>query len=275
MLRFDCSQPQVMAIVNITPDSFYARSRQVEREAVVRRIREAVEQGANLLDIGGCSSRPGAAPIDEAEEWRRVSMGLEVARQLAPHIPLSVDTFRSGIVQRAVERFGEVVVNDISAGEQDPEMIPTVARLGLSFVAMHMRGVPTTMQQMTSYERDIASEVVTYFERRVSEFLAAGVRREQIILDPGFGFAKSVEQNYELLAGLHRLCGLGLPVLVGLSRKSMIYRVLNTTPDEALAGSVALGWEALRQGATILRVHDVCEAVDSVRLFRAFQQNSI
>ena len=275
MLRFDCSQPQVMAIVNITPDSFYARSRQVEREAVVRRIREAVEQGANLLDIGGCSSRPGAAPIDEAEEWRRVSMGLEEARRLAPHIPLSVDTFRSGIVQRAVERFGEVVVNDISAGEQDPEMIPTVARLGLSFVAMHMRGVPTTMQQMTSYERDIASEVVTYFERRVSEFLAAGVRREQIILDPGFGFAKSVEQNYELLAGLHRLCGLGLPVLVGLSRKSMIYRVLNTTPDEALAGSVALGWEALRQGATILRVHDVCEAVDSVRLFRAFQQNSI
>ena len=275
MLRFDCSQPQVMAIVNITPDSFYARSRQVEREAVVRRIREAVEQGANLLDIGGCSSRPGAAPIDEAEEWRRVSMGLEEARRLAPHIPLSVDTFRSGIVQRAVERFGEVVVNDISAGEQDPEMIPTVARLGLSFVAMHMRGVPTTMQQMTSYERDIASEVVTYFERRVSEFLAAGVRREQIILDPGLGFAKSVEQNYELLAGLHRLCGLGLPVLVGLSRKSMIYRVLNTTPDEALAGSVALGWEALRQGATILRVHDVCEAVDSVRLFRAFQQNSI
>ena len=267
----DLSSPRVMAIVNVTPDSFYAGSRTPDAAAVECRIREAVAEGADILDVGGYSSRPGADEVSVEEEWRRVALGVEVARRVAPGVPVSVDTFRSEVAERTLRMFGEVIVNDISAGELDPAMWSVVAAHDVPYVAMHMKGTPQTMQSQTDYRRDITTEVVDYFRLRVDAMLAAGIRRERIILDPGFGFAKTAEQNFELLAGLHRLCGLGFPVLAGLSRKSMIYRTLGCTPAESLAGSVALGWECLRQGARILRVHDVREAVDTVKLFNAYR----
>ena len=271
-MQIDLSKPQVMAIVNITPDSFYAGSRTTEAAAVERRVREALDEGASILDVGGYSSRPGACEVPPDEEWRRVRPGLDTVRRLAPGVPVSVDTFRSEVVERAAAAFGDLIVNDISAGELDPAMAGTVARLGLPYIAMHMKGDPQTMQSLTAYRRDIVTEVVAYFERRAAELEAAGIRRDRLVLDPGFGFAKSVEQNYALLAGLPRLRALGYPVLAGLSRKSMIYKVLGTTPAEALAGTVALGWEALRGGATLLRVHDVREAVETIRLYTFYER---
>lgn len=270
-MQIDFTRPQVMAILNVTPDSFHAASRMPDAAAVARRVREAVEAGASIIDVGGYSSRPGANEVAVEEEWRRVALGVDTVRRLAPGMPVSVDTFRSGIAERTVREFGPVIVNDISAGELDAEMIPAVARLGVPYVAMHMKGDPQTMQSLTAYRREIVSEVVDYFCGRTAQLLAAGIRPEHLVLDPGFGFAKTTEQNYELLAGLHRLCALGFPVLAGVSRKSMIYRVLGVTPSESLAGSVALGWECLRQGATVLRVHDVREAVDTVRLFHTYE----
>lgn len=271
-IPFDPARRQVMAILNVTPDSFYAESRMPDAEAVERRVREAVAAGASVIDVGGYSSRPGADEVSPEEEWRRVERGVGAVRRLAPAMPVSVDTFRSEIVTRTVERFGEVIVNDISAGELDARMVPTVARLGLRYIAMHMKGDPKTMQSRTDYRRDIVTEVVDYFRVRCRRLEEAGIARERIILDPGFGFAKTLEQNYELLAGLHALCDLGYPVLAGLSRKSMIYRLLDVAPADSLAGTVALDWECLRQGASILRVHDVREAVDTVRLFEAFDR---
>lgn len=271
---FDFSQPRVMAILNVTPDSFFAGSRMPDAPHVERRVREAVAEGASIIDVGGYSSRPGADEVSPGEEWRRVKLGVGAVRRLAPGMAVSVDTFRSEVAARAIERFGPLIINDISAGELDPAMPAVAAKYGVPYIAMHMKGDPKTMQSLTDYKRDITAEVVAYFEARVAALLAAGIAREHLVLDPGFGFPKTTEQNYELLAGLHRLCALGYPVLAGLSRKSMIYRVLGVTPAQSLAGTVALGWECLRQGAAILRVHDVREAVDTVRIFNAYVQNS-
>ena len=271
---FDFSQPRVMAILNVTPDSFFAGSRMPDAPHVERRVREAVAEGASIIDVGGYSSRPGADEVSPGEEWRRVKLGVGAVRRLAPGMAVSVDTFRSEVAARAIERFGPLIINDISAGELDPAMPAVAAKYGVPYIAMHMKGDPKTMQSLTDYKRDITAEVVAYFEARVAALLAAGIAREHLVLVPGFGFAKTTEQNYELLAGLHRLCALGYPVLAGLSRKSMIYRVLGVTPAQSLAGTVALGWECLRQGAAILRVHDVREAVDTVRIFNAYVQNS-
>lgn len=271
---FDFSQPRVMAILNVTPDSFFAGSRMPDAPHVERRVREAVAEGASIIDVGGYSSRPGADEVSPGEEWRRVKLGVGAVRRLAPGMAVSVDTFRSEVAARAIERFGPLIINDISAGELDPAMPAVAAKYGVPYIAMHMKGDPKTMQSLTDYKRDITAEVVAYFEAKVAALLAAGIAREHLVLDPGFGFAKTTEQNYELLAGLHRLCALGYPVLAGLSRKSMIYRVLGVTPAQSLAGTVALGWECLRQGAAILRVHDVREAVDTVRIFNAYVQNS-
>ena len=271
---FDFSQTRVMAILNVTPDSFFAGSRMPDATHVERRVKEAAAEGASIIDVGGYSSRPGADEVPVDEEWRRVELGIGAVRRLAPGVLISVDTFRSEVAARAIEKFGPLIINDISAGELDPQMPATAARCGVPYVAMHMKGDPKTMQSLTDYKRDITAEVVAYFEARVAALLAAGIAREHLVLDPGFGFAKTTEQNYELLAGLHRLCALGYPVLAGLSRKSMIYRVLGVTPAQSLAGTVALGWECLRQGAAILRVHDVREAVDTVRIFNAYVQNS-
>lgn len=272
-INLDLSRPQVMAIVNVTPDSFFAGSRMPDAAHVERRVREAAAEGASIIDVGGYSSRPGADEVSAAEEWRRVELGLEAVRRLAPGVIVSVDTFRSEVAARAIEKFGPLLINDISAGELDPQMPAVAAKYGVPYIAMHMKGDPQTMQTLTEYRCDITAEVTAYFEAKSAALLAAGIRRENIILDPGFGFAKTTEQNYELLAGLHRICALGYPVLAGLSRKSMIYRVLDATPAESLAGSVALGWECLRQGAAILRVHDVREAVDTVKIFNVYGQN--
>ena len=271
-VSIDLSAPQVMAILNVTPDSFYAGSRMPDAGAVEQHVREAVAEGAHLIDVGGYSSRPGADEVPADEEWRRVALGVEAVRRLAPGVTVSVDTFRSEVAAKAIETFGPLIINDISAGELDPAMLSVAAKYDVPYIAMHMKGDPRTMQSQTDYRRDITTEVVDYFRSRTETMLAAGIRPGNIILDPGFGFAKTTGQNYELLAGLHRLCELGYPVLAGLSRKSMIYKVLDATPAESLAGTVALGWECLRQGAAILRVHDVREAVDTVRLFNMFRQ---
>ena len=271
-LNIDFSTPQVMAILNVTPDSFYAGSRMPDADAVERHVREAVAEGAQWIDVGGYSSRPGADEVPADEEWRRVALGVGAVRRLAPGMTVSVDTFRSEVAAKAIEEFGPLVINDISAGELDPAMLSVAAKYDVPYIAMHMKGDPRTMQSQTDYRRDITTEVVDYFRMRTEAMLAAGIRPENIILDPGFGFAKTTEQNYELLAGLHRLCALGYPVLAGLSRKSMIYKVLDVTPAESLAGTIALGWECLRQGAKILRVHDVREAADTVRLFNMFRR---
>lgn len=272
-IELDFSQPRVMAILNVTPDSFYAGSRMPDASRVERRVREAVDEGAAFIDVGGYSSRPGADEVSPDEEWRRVELGVGAVRRLSPAMTVSVDTFRSEVAARAIEKFGPLVINDISAGELDPQMPAVAAKYGVPYIAMHMKGDPKTMQSLTDYKRDITAEVVAYFEAKAAQLSAVGIRRENIVLDPGFGFAKTTEQNYELLAGLHRLCALGYPVLAGLSRKSMIYRALGTTPAESLAGTVALGWECLRQGAAILRVHDVREAADTIALFNLYEQN--
>lgn len=260
---------QVMAIVNVTTDSFYEGSRVTDAEAIERRISEAVAAGAMIIDIGGYSSRQGADDIPMEQEWSRVDMGVGAARRVAPEVAVSVDTFRAEIVRRTVAKYGAVIVNDITAGEGDDRMFDTVAELGVPYVAMHMRGTPQTMQSKTEY-KDVVTEVVEYLSSRATELQRRGVKSKNIILDPGFGFAKSVEQNYQLLAGLDRLCALGYAVLVGLSRKSMIYKVLDTTPQNALAGTTALNWEAINRGATILRVHDVEPAVQIVEIFREY-----
>lgn len=268
--RLDLSRPQIMAIVNVTNDSFFDGGRFTGEDAIAARVSQVVEEGAAIVDIGGYSSRPNATDVSIEEEWLRVKSGLSVVRRLAEGVAVSIDTFRAEVARRAVEEFGEVIINDISAGEIDPDIIDVAAKYRLPYVAMHMRGTPQTMLSMTDYPRGVTEEVCDYFQERVAYLRERGV--EQIVLDPGFGFAKTTEQNYELLAGLNRLCDLGYPVLAGLSRKSMIYKVLDVTPAEALNGTTALNWEALRQGATILRVHDVREAAETVKLFEAYNK---
>lgn len=264
--NINLSDSHVMAIVNLTPDSFYSESRNDDFDAAIKAVERAASEGATIVDLGGYSSRPGADDVAVEEEWRRVCMGLEAVQRVDAGVVVSIDTFRSEIVRRAVDGYGDIIVNDISAGEIDPEMVPTVARLGLNYVAMHMRGTPSTMQQMTSYDSGVTEGVVSYFRHRVMQLESAGIARQRIILDPGFGFAKNVEQNFELLKGLDSIRALGYPLLVGLSRKSMIYRSLDIKPEEALPGSLALAWQALQGGNTILRVHDVAATMQVLRL---------
>ena len=256
--------------VNVTDDSFYSASRTMERSGIASRVEKAIADGASVIDVGGYSSRPGASDIPVGEEWRRVDAGIAAVREVDPSVEISVDTFRSEIVRRACDRYGRITVNDISAGEADAGMIPAVAELGLTYIMMHMRGTPSTMQSQTGYA-DVVSEVKEYLLARAEYAVSAGVKRELLVLDPGFGFAKTVEQNYELMRRLHEICRTGYPVLAGISRKSMIYRLLGITPEESLIGTAALNWEALRQGASILRVHDVREAAWVVRMFEAFR----
>lgn len=269
--HIDLSVPRVMTIVNVTPDSFYDGSRSFTEEEIERHVVRAIEEGADMLDVGGYSSRPNADDVAVDEEIARVGRAMKVIRRVCPEMVVSIDTFRAEVVRRIVDEWGACIVNDISAGELDPEMITTVARLGLPYVAMHMRGTPTTMQSMTDYG-DIADEARTYFVQKISELRAAGI--EDIVIDPGFGFAKTLEQNYQLMSGLHRLNDLGAPMLVGISRKSMIYKLLGSTPAEALNGTTALHLEALRQGAKILRVHDTREAIEVVKIYNQLNKSN-
>lgn len=263
------SAPVVMAIINVTPDSFFSGSRTISEDTVREKVRCAAQQGASIMDVGGYSSRPGAADVTPEEELRRVCVAVGAIREEYPDMPVSVDTFRSLVAEGVVSRFGACIINDISAGELDPHMIDAVSQLGVPYIAMHMRGTPANMQSHTDYA-DITSEVVSYLSNRVELARRKGIN--DIIVDPGFGFAKTTEQNYELLGGLGQLKTLGCPVLAGLSRKSMIYNVLGVTPEESLAGTVALDWECLLAGADILRVHDVREASDTIKLFNYYRK---
>lgn len=258
-------RPIVMGIVNVTPDSFFAGSRIDGERALRTRLDELIREGAAIADLGAYSSRPGADEVSLEEEMKRLRPALQLLRDEYPALPVSVDTFRSEVAQMAVEEYGAAIINDISGGGLDPEMYRTVSRLQVPYILMHMKGDPQTMQSLTDYT-DITLEVLDYFIKRIGQLLDLGLH--DIILDPGFGFSKTTEQNYELLAHLDTLTQtLRQPLLVGLSRKSMIYRPLGCTPEEALGGTTFLHALALERGAKILRVHDVRTAAEAITLY--------
>lgn len=256
--------PAVMGILNVTPDSFYAGSRVTSSVELHRRVERMLAQGADIIDVGGYSSRPGADDVSPEEEMARVRRGVEAIRRVSADIPVSVDTFRADVARHAVLDWGADIVNDISGGALDSRMFPTVAELKVPYILMHMRGTPATMQTMTDYE-DVTADVVAELSGLMHQLELDGVA--DIIIDPGFGFAKTLDQNYELMRHLPQMAQLlGKPVLVGISRKSMITKLLSVTADEALPGTVALNTFALLNGASILRVHDVEAAVQAVRI---------
>lgn len=267
----DLSEPQVMGILNVTPDSFYSGSRMQTEEEVARRARQIVQEGGSMIDVGAYSSRPGAADVSPEEEIERLTRALRVIRDVCPDIPVSVDTFRAEVARICVEELGADIINDISGGQLDDQMFPTVARLNVPYILMHMRGNPQNMQQQTDYD-DVTAEVLRYFGEKVDILHGMGVK--DIILDPGYGFAKTLEQNYQLLSRQHILQVLDLPILVGVSRKSMICKVLGCTPADALNGTTALHVLALQQGTHILRVHDVKAAVEAVRIVQCLATNT-
>ena len=266
----DLSEAQVMGILNITPDSFYANSRKQTEEEIILRVRQIIDEGASIIDIGAYSSRPNAENITPAEELKRLRFGLEIIHRIAPDAVISVDTFRAEIAEACVEEYGVAIINDIAAGEMDAKMFETVARLNVPYIMMHMQGTPQDMQPTPHYE-NVVKEVFMYFAEKVDKLRSLGVK--DIILDPGFGFGKTLEHNYELLNYLDDFKIFELPLLVGVSRKSMIYRLLGTTPDEALNGTSILNTIALMKGANILRVHDVKEAVETVRIVKTMQSS--
>ena len=263
-------EPIVMGILNITPDSFYAGSRFLENNRIIDTVGRMIDDGATIIDIGGQSTRPGAEKIATDEEAERVVPVIETIRKTFPNLFISVDTYYAAVARHSVIA-GADIVNDISAGLLDPGMPEAVAQLNVPIIAMHMKGTPQTMQGLAHYEH-LIPEILEYFIERISHLEAAGIK--DIILDPGFGFAKTIEQNFLLLAGLENLKILQKPVLAGLSRKSMIYKTLKTTPEASLNGTTALNTIALTKGANILRVHDVKEAAECIKLTSQLQSSS-
>jgi len=265
----DLSVPKVMGIINATPDSFYDGGKTVVLKEILRQAELMLNEGASFLDIGGYSSRPGADDVSETEELHRVLPAIEAIIKEFPEALISVDSFRSKVAKSAVER-GVAIVNDISGGTKDVNMLSTVSKLKVPFIAMHMRGTPQTMTQLTDY-KNVTRDVLKYFSERLAEARAAGIN--DIIVDPGFGFAKTREQSFELLNNLELFKHLEVPYLIGVSRKSLIYKTLETTAENALNGTTALHAIALLKGASILRVHDVQEAVECVKLLQALETN--
>ncbi len=263
--------PLVMGIVNITPDSFYDGGKHYGTEAAVAHAEKLLEEGADIIDLGAYSTRPNAADVGEEEERRRLLPVLEKLLKHHPKTVISVDTWRSGVALEAGTT-GASIINDISGGTMDDAMIEATARLNIPYVLMHIKGTPQTMQIAPEYS-DIADEVECYFNERINALHKAGVK--QIIIDPGFGFGKTTGHNYTLLHNLHRFAKFGLPLLAGLSRKSMVYKPLGIRPDEALAGTIALNTIALLQGAHLLRVHDVAEARQTIELVRRYKNAEI
>ncbi len=261
----DLSEPQVMGILNVTPDSFYEGSRRQTERGIRERTAEMVAEGASIIDIGAQSTRPGAQDIGEREETERLDMALDIVRQEHPDAVISIDTFRARVARRCVERYGADIINDISGGDADPDMFATVAGMGVPYVLMHIKGTPQDMQRGPHYEQ-IVPEVVRYLSERVARLRELG--QKDIVLDPGFGFGKTVEHNYELMRHLGVLKEFGLPLLVGVSRKSMVFRLLGCTLNEALNGTTVLNTIALTRGANILRVHDVRAAVEAIKIVR-------
>lgn len=268
---YDFSTPWVMGIVNVTPDSFWEGSRTPDETAIRTRIARIRAEGADCIDVGAYSTRPGAPVVSEEEEWRRLSSGLEILRKEWPEAIVSVDTFRSGIARRAVDEFGVDIINDISGGNIDKEMFSVVAEKKVAYVLMHSRGTPENMQTLTEYD-DVVADVLTDLAKKADRLRQLGVN--DIILDPGFGFSKTVDQNYRLLDGLDEFCKTGCPVLAGMSRKSMIWRPLGITAKDALPGTISLHMAAMMKGASVIRVHDVAPARQSADVFALLKKNS-
>lgn len=262
----DLSVPKVMGIINVTTDSFYRGSRFFSNEEIIGTAVRMTEDGADILDIGGYSSRPGAAEISEEEEGKRIFNAIKLTLREIPGAIISVDTFRSAIAQKAVEEYGALIINDISGGELDEKMFEIVEKLNVPYILMHMRGNPQTMQKYTDYD-DVVADILKWFGPKIVELQSVGVK--DIIIDPGFGFSKTVAQNFEILRRLGDFCVAGLPLLAGLSRKTTIWKTLGIAADEALNGTSVLNTIALLHGADILRVHDVKEAVEAVKLVTA------
>lgn len=267
--QFD--DPVVMGILNVTPDSFYAESRSFTAEDVSRKVADMVRQGAGIIDIGAYSTRPGCDDVSVDEELRRLEFGMEALRKVAPDVIVSVDTFRAEVARKAVSELSVNIVNDISGGAIDPDMVKTVADLHVPYIAMHMRGTPADMQKRTKY-RNLLLDVFCELADRITALELAGVN--DIIIDPGFGFSKTLEQNYLLLKNLAFFKVFHLPLLVGVSRKSMVTKLLNISADEALAGTTSINMYALQHGADILRVHDVAAAVQSVKICKQLKKYS-
>ena len=269
----DLGTPQVMGILNVTPDSFYSGSRKQTETEIAERVEQILAEGGQMIDIGAYSSRPNADDVSTKEEMERLRRGLRILREKAPDAIVSVDTFRADVAKMCVEEYGVQIVNDISGGELDKEMFPMVARLGVPYVLMHMKGTPQTMQEAPHYD-DLMKEVLLYFAEKIQQLRDLG--QKDIILDPGFGFAKTLEHNYELLSHLEALQIFELPILVGVSRKSMIYKLLGTTAQEALNGTTVLNTICLMKGcANILRVHDVKECVEAVNIYQQLYKNNL
>ena len=260
---YSLCEPKIMGILNVTPDSFYAESRTSNEEHIAARVQQLMDDGADMIDIGGYSSRPGADDVSPEEEMNRLRRGLRVVRRLYPEVPVSVDTFRADVARMGVEEEGADIINDISGGMMDRQMFRTVARLGVPYILMHMQGTPDTMQQAPHYD-NLRREVMLYFAERIDRLCQMGAK--DIIVDPGFGFGKTLEHNYELFHHLDDFNLFNLPLLVGISRKSMIYKLLGGTPQTSLNGTTVLNTIALMKGAHILRVHDVKEAVEAKRI---------
>ena len=268
----DLSIPQVMGILNVTPDSFYAGSRMQTEEDIAARARQIIDEGAAIIDIGAYSSRPNAEHISAEEEMNRLRTGLEILNRNHPEAIISVDTFRADVAAQCVNEYGVAIINDIAAGEMDDRMFQTVAGLGVPYIMMHMQGTPQNMQKEPHYD-NLMKEIFRYFARKIHQLYELGVK--DLILDPGFGFGKTLEHNYGLMGCLEDFALFDLPVLVGISRKSMIYKLLDGTPENALNGTTVLNTIALMKGADILRVHDVKEAVEAVRIVRQMKSCAI
>ena len=258
-------EPLVMGILNVTPDSFYEGSRKQTETDIRNRIEEILQEGGAIIDLGGYSSRPDAQDVSPEEEMERLCLALRILRDEYPKAMVSVDTFRADIARRCVEEYGVAIINDISGGELDAAMFPTIADLHIPYIIMHMRGTPKTMQQHCDYQ-NLTADILLYFSKKIEQLHLMGVN--DVIIDPGFGFSKTLEQNYELMRHLADFSLFEKPLLVGISRKSMIYKLLGGTPAESLNGTTVLNTYALLNGANILRVHDVKAAVEAVRIFK-------
>ncbi len=264
----DLSTPKVMAIVNLTPDSFFDGGQYTQKNALQNRIEEVIAEGADIIDFGAYSTRPGAAIVEQEEEWKRLVPALTYIRKNHENIPISIDTFRAEIADRVRRYFGNFIVNDISGGTLDKELFPWVGKHQMPYILMHIQGTPQTMQQAPEYN-NVVQEVYDFLNTKLTELRNFGAK--DLIIDLGFGFGKTVAHNYELLKNLAKFESLNVPMLVGISRKSMIYKVLQNTPQEALNGTTVLHTLALQQGAKILRVHDVKEAKEAITLVEMLQ----
>lgn len=266
---FELSSPIVMGILNITPDSFFDGGRYLDEKQIMDRCEKMLSEGATIIDIGAYSSRPGATDISAEEEQDRLTKALQPIRKNFPDAIVSVDTFRADIARFVVQEFNVNMINDISAGELDPNMLETIASCNVPYILMHMKGTPQTMQQDTSYD-SLINDIIRYLAQRIHMAVQAGIK--DLIVDPGFGFGKTIEQNFKLLANLGDFKIFQRPLLVGLSRKATVYKTLGTTPDNALNGTLALETIAVLNGANILRVHDVKETMEVLKLLQAYKQ---